>query len=110
MMCVSYLGINEVTKFYEYPIPRCDTAITIFQIGSSGIYFVIMDTKQGCHHIAVREYDVEKLTFFGPDHKKYGSTVTPFGPVNAPSFYMCMMENFKSAWGALFIQMVQDLE
>ena len=28
-ICVSYHGLNKVTKLYEYPIPRCDMATTI---------------------------------------------------------------------------------
>ena len=34
-MCVSFRGLNKVTKIFEYPIPRCDDAITIFQVGSN---------------------------------------------------------------------------
>ena len=33
----------------------------------------------------------------------------PFGPVNAPSFYTCMMENLKTEWDALFHQCISEL-
>ena len=105
-MCVSYRGLNKVTKLYEYPIPRCDMAITIIELGSTGIFFITMDTKQGYHQIAVRACDIEKLAFFGPNSKKYGFRVMPFGPVNAPGFYTCMMGTFKTGWDLLFLDIM----
>ena len=70
-MCVSYRGINKVTELYEYPIHRCDMAITIMELGSTGIFFITVDAIQGYHQIAVKAYDVEKIAFFGPDNKEY---------------------------------------
>ena len=105
-MCVSYRGLNKVTKLYECPIPRCYMAITIIELGSTGIYFIIVDAKQGYHQIAVRKCDVEKLAFFGPDNKKYGFTAMPFGPMNAPPFYTCMMGAFKIEWDLLFVELM----
>ena len=107
-MCVSYREVNKVTKLYEYPIPRCDMAITIIELGSSGIYFITVDARQGYHQVKVRDCDVEKLAFFGPDDKKYGFTVMPFGPVNIPPFYTCVMGVFKTEWNILFIEVVSD--
>ena len=31
-ICVSYRGLNKVTKLFEYPIPRCDDEIHIFRL------------------------------------------------------------------------------
>ena len=72
-MCVSYRGLNKVTKLYEYPIPRCDMAVAIFQMRSSKIWIITVDAKQGYHQVMVREYDIEKLAFFAPNHNKYAS-------------------------------------
>ena len=94
-MCVSYRGLNIVTKIYEYPKPCCDMAVAIFQMGSSKMWMITVDTKQGFHQVKVRECDIDKLTFFAPNHKKYAFKVMPFGPVNATAFYTCMMGNFK---------------
>ena len=52
----------------------------------------------------VRVMDKEKLAFFSPDDKKYYFKVMSFGPVNAPSFYSCMMGNLKQEWDSLFIE------
>ena len=58
-MCVSYRGLNKVTKIYELPIPRCDMAVTIFQTGSSKLWIITVDAKQGYHQVTVQECDIE---------------------------------------------------
>ena len=68
-MCVSFRGLNKVTKIFEYPIPRCDDAITIFQVGSCIIWIITVDARQGYHKVMVRAMDREKLAFFAPDDK-----------------------------------------
>ena len=59
------------------------------------MWIITMDAKQGYHQISLRKYDVEKLAFFAPDNKKYAFTVMPFGPVNAPTFYTCIIDNLR---------------
>ena len=82
-MCVSYRGLNIVTKLFEYPIPRYGNAIIIFQVGSCLIWIITIDAHQGYHQVLVRQVDREKLAFFSPDDQKYCFKVMPFGPVNA---------------------------
>ena len=108
-MCVSYRGLNKVTKVYTYPIPRCDMDVTIFQIGSSRLWIITVDTKQDYHQVKIRQCDIDKLAFFGPNYRKYAFKVMPFGPVNDPAFYICMMGNFRDEWDALFLETMQAL-
>ena len=54
-ICVSYCGLNKVTKLYTYHILRCDMAITIMEFVSTGICFITVDAKQGYHQIAVKK-------------------------------------------------------
>ena len=68
-MRVSYRGLNKVTKIYEFPIPRCDMAVTIFCNGSGKCWIITVDAKQGYHQVKVRECDVKKFAFFAPNHK-----------------------------------------
>ena len=49
-----------------------------------------------------------EINIFSPDDKKYCFKVMPFGPVNAPPFYTCMMRNLKKEWDLIFIEMIQD--
>ena len=57
----------------------------------------------------MRMTDRKKLAFFTPDDKKYCFKVIPFGPVNAPSFYSCMMGDLKKEWDALFLQKIESM-
>ena len=45
------------------------------------LIIITLDTKQGYHQFKVRDCDVEKLAFFGTDHKKYTFNVMSFGPL-----------------------------
>ena len=42
---VSYHGLKKVIKPLEYPIPRCDDAITLILVGSNTIYIITVDSK-----------------------------------------------------------------
>ena len=94
-MCASYRRLNAVTKPFQFPIPRCDDAITILGTGADEIWFISLDVRQGYHQISVRKIDREKLTFFNPDDLKYCFNVMSFEPTNAPPFYTAMMIFFK---------------
>ena len=95
-MCVSYCKLNAVTKTFQFPIPRCNTAIVILGCGAGKNWIISLDARQGYHKVQVRKKDREKLAFFSPDNLKYCFNVMPFGPTNAPAFYTAMMKNFKT--------------
>ena len=109
-MCVSYRRLNSVTKPFQFPIPRCDDSINILEQGLSTLFTVALDANSGYHQVKVKENDQDKLAFFAPDNQKYTFTVMPFGPCNAPSFYTCMMLNFKTEWDTLFLLRVASLK
>jgi hypothetical protein len=94
-MCVSYRQLNAVTKKFQFPIPRCDDAISILGCGAVLIWIISLDARQGYHQVAIRQSDMDKTAFFAPDDLKYCFTVMPFGPTNYPGFYTCMMRDFK---------------
>ena len=109
-MCVSYRKLNSVTKPFEFPIPRCDEAISSIGAGECTIYTISLDARQGYHQVKVKPADKEKLAFFSPDHTKKTFNVMPFGPTNAPGFYSAMMLNFKREWTALFFEILRAKE
>ncbi len=109
-MCVSYRKLNEVTKPFQFPIPRCDDSIISLEQGPSRTYQISMDADSGYHQVAVRKEDQEKLAFFAPDHHKYTFEVMPFGPCNAPPFYTAMMLDFKEEWDSLFLLKLTELQ
>ena len=54
-MCVSYRGLNRVTKIFAYPISRCDSSIEDMGDYVGILFFISLDAKQGYHQVKVRE-------------------------------------------------------
>ena len=111
-MCVSYRGLNRVTKIFAFRISRCDTSVEDMGDHVGILFFISLDAKSGFHHIKVRLVDREKLAFFGPDGKMHTYCVLPFGCVNGPTFYTCMKRCFQYQWTKLFRQRInrQDID
>ena len=107
-MCVSYCGLNKVTKSFEYLIPSCDEDITLILVGSNTIYFITVDANQGYHEISVYVLQQGKLAFFAPNNRKCVFKVIPFGPMNTPAFYTCMMQNFQAEWDLIFVLTIRN--
>ena len=59
-MCVSYRGLNGITKPFEYPIGRCDAAIEDLGDSAGTLYFICLDKAQGYHQIGVNKCDRQK--------------------------------------------------
>ena len=105
-MCVSYQGLNRVTKIFAYPISRCDSSIEDMGDHIWILFFISLDAKQGYHQVKVKESDKEKLAFYGPNNKMYTYNVLHFGCVNGPTFYTCMKRSFQCQWTKLFRQRI----
>ena len=103
-MCVLYRGLNKVTIPFKYPIPQCDDAIPIIEVGASVVYRITVDEKQGYRQVTVYKVHRGELAFFLPITKKYTIKVMPFGSMNAPRFYTCMMGELRIEWHALFLE------
>ena len=81
---------------------RCEITPRIHHGYLKSIWHTRGTTKCACG------YKTEKLAFFFPDEKKNYFKVMHFGPVNAPSFYLCMIGNFKSEWDSSFIKVLES--
>ena len=84
-----------MTKTFDFPIPRCDDAISTVGAGSNKIWTIILDARQGYHQISVRHFNREKLAFFAPYNQKYIFLFMNFGSTNAPGFYSAVINKFK---------------
>ena len=74
-----------------YPIRQCNDAVESLGNGAGQLYFITLDCLQGYHQINVYYWGQDKLALFGPDRKKYISTVMSFGPGNAPPCYTAII-------------------
>ena len=71
-LCVSYHPLNNVTRSFEFHVPRCTDSIEDFGDSNVPIYFISLDARSRYHQVRVRRSDQEKLALFTPSGKKNG--------------------------------------
>jgi hypothetical protein len=86
-ICVDYRSLNEVTIKNKYPLPRIDD---LFDQLKGACVFSKIDLRSGYHQLKIRASDIPKTTFI-TRYGLYEYTVMSFGFINAPTYFMYMM-------------------
>jgi hypothetical protein len=86
-MCVDYRQLNEVTIKNKYPLPRIND---LFDQLNGAQVFSKIDLRTGYHQLKIRKEDIPK-TAFTTRYGLYEFTVMAFGLMNAPTYFMSMM-------------------
>ena len=94
-LCVSYRKLNQVTRPFTYPVPRCDEAV--LDIGPNAKCFLSMDLDAGYWQIELEQHSRSKTAFFTPAGKKRWR-VMPMGYLNSHSIFVAMMATLKVKW------------
>lgn len=97
--CVCYLQLNQVTRVWVFPDPRCDNA-SMYEFGDGCLYW-FFDCLMGYHQVQVNVRSRPKLAFAGPDATLYTYCVMPFGPVNGPEMFIRMICDINREWQTL---------
>jgi hypothetical protein len=86
-LCVDYCALNEVTVKNKYPLPRIDD---LFDQLRDACVFSKIDLRLGYHQLKIRECDIPKTAFISR-YGLYEYTVMSFGLINAPAYFMYLM-------------------
>jgi hypothetical protein len=89
-LCIDFRKLNKVTVKNKYPFPRKDDLFD--QLIGTRIFSMI-DLRYGYHQVIIKEEYIIKVSF----RMRYGHyefTMVPFGLLNAPMVFMCLMNGF----------------
>jgi hypothetical protein len=86
-LCVDYRALNAVTIKNKYLLPRIDDLVDQLRQAK---FFSKIDLRSGYHQMKIRPEDIHK-TAFVTRYGQYEYTVVSFGPMNAPAYFMNMM-------------------
>jgi hypothetical protein len=85
--CVDYRSLNEVTIMNKYPLLRIEDMFD--QMKGVGVFLKI-NLRSGYHQLRIRESDIPKPAF-RTRYGLYKYTVMSFGLINAPAYFMYLM-------------------
>jgi hypothetical protein len=86
-MCVDYHSLNEVTIMNKDPLPQ---TMDLFNQMKGASIFSKIDLKSGYHQLRNQESYIPKTTFC-TQYGLYEYTVISFGLMNAPTYFMYLM-------------------
>jgi hypothetical protein len=88
-LCIEYRKINKMNIKNKYPLPWIND---LFDQLRGATNFSNIDLRSTYHHVQIKDEYIHKTTF-RTIYGHYEFVVVPFGLTNAPSTFMCLMNN-----------------
>jgi hypothetical protein len=86
-LCVDYRALNAVTIKNKYSLSRIDDLMDQLRQAK---FFNKIDLRSGYHQMKIRAEDIHKIAFV-TRYGQYEYTIVLFGLMNAPAYFMNMM-------------------
>ena len=103
-MCFDYRQLNKLTIKNRYPLPRIEDLF--YQVRGASVFSKI-DLRTGYHQLRIKEEDISKTTF-RTRYGHYEFVVLPFGLMNAPATFMCLMNSVLNKYLDKFVLVFID--
>jgi hypothetical protein len=105
-LCIDFWQLNKVTFKNKYSLSRIDDIID--QLKGVKIFSKI-DLRSGYHQVRIKDEHISK-TAFRTRYSHYEFTVVPFGLLNAPVVFMCLMNGvFRDYLDTFVIVFLDDI-
>jgi hypothetical protein len=105
-LCIDFRQWNKYTINNNYPLPRIDD---LFDHLRGTKIFSRIDLRVGYHQVKIKEEDIHKTTF-RTRYGHYEFVVVPFGMTNAPTIFMCLMNDiFRNYLDKFVIVFLDDI-
>ena len=103
-LCIDYRQLNKVTIKNMYHLLWIDD---LFDQIKGATMFSKLDLKSGYHKLHIQYLDIHKTTFH-TRYRHYKFTMFPFGLTNAPSTFMCLMNEVFHSYPKWFVLVFLD--
>jgi hypothetical protein len=103
-LCIDYMQLNKMTIKNRYPLPRIDD---LFDQLKGAAIFSKIDLRSRYHQVRIKDEYIHK-TVLRTRYGHYEFVVVQFGITNAPTTFMCLMNNVLSRFLDIFVLVFID--
>jgi hypothetical protein len=105
-LCIDFIQLNKVNLKNKYHLPMIDDLFD--QLKDENIFLKI-DLRSRYHQVRIKEKYIRKSSF-KTRYGHYEFTVVPFGLMNAPYVFMCLMNGiFRNYLDSFVIVFLDDI-